>query len=103
MSTRRTGLGALFAVLIALSVGCAGPSEAADAVTDAGAAESEAASRQERPEDTEVWEPEPAVVTPGQAGAPTSDAIVLFDGRDLASWSREDGSAGVERGEEGPQ
>lgn len=30
--------------------------------------------------------PLPAVVTPGLNGAPPSDAIVLFDGRDLAHW-----------------
>ena len=94
MSTRRKFLRALFTVLVAMSAACAGPSEAAEAVTDTGASESEGASRQERPEDTEVWEPEPAVVTPGHAGAPASDAIVLFDGRDLSSWSHEDGSAG---------
>ena len=41
-----------------------------------------------RPQDTEVWEPVPAIVTPGPAytvGAP-SDAIVLFDGSDLDEW-----------------
>lgn len=50
------------------------------------------AAAQESPEDTEVWEPEPAVVTPGVDGAPPSDAIVLFDGTDLSAWSREDGT-----------
>ncbi len=45
----------------------------------------------QRPEDTEVWEPEPPVVAPGRNGAPPSDAIVLFDGSDLAAWSAEDG------------
>ena len=29
---------------------------------------------------------EPPVVTPGEAGAPPSDAIVLFDGKDLSRW-----------------
>jgi hypothetical protein len=30
--------------------------------------------------------PEPAVVTPGENGAPPSDAIVLFAGKDLLAW-----------------
>lgn len=41
-----------------------------------------------RPEDTEIWEPKPPVVTPGNPftdGAP-SDAIVLFDGTNLDAW-----------------
>ena len=45
------------------------------------------------PEATEVWEPEPAVVTPGTDGAPPSDAIVLFDGSDLSQWRAADGEA----------
>ena len=41
-----------------------------------------------KPEDTEVWEPEPQVVTPGDYFSSTSpsDAIVLFDGSDLSPW-----------------
>lgn len=40
-----------------------------------------------KPEDTEVWEPVPKVVTPGEPlGAPPSDAIVLFDGKGLDQW-----------------
>ena len=40
-----------------------------------------------KPEDTEVWKPEPKVVAPGAtATAAPSDAIVLFDGKNLDEW-----------------
>ncbi len=39
------------------------------------------------PEMTEVWEPVPEIVTPGNLYAPPSDAIVLFDGTDLFQWT----------------
>ncbi len=41
-----------------------------------------------RPSDTEIWTPEPPVVTPGPAvnEAPPSDAIVLFDGTNIDQW-----------------
>jgi Domain of Unknown Function (DUF1080) len=39
------------------------------------------------PKATEQWEPVPPLVTPGaRPGAPPSDAIVLFDGRNLDQW-----------------
>ncbi len=39
------------------------------------------------PKATEQWDPVPALVTPGATpGAPPSDAIVLFDGRNLDLW-----------------
>ena len=41
----------------------------------------DAAHPQGKPQDTEVWEPVPKVVTPGATNsAAPSDAIVLFDG-----------------------
>ncbi len=50
------------------------------------------ASAQEwEPELTEVWEPVPEQVTPGEGTAPPSDAIVLFDGSDLSAWEKVNG------------
>ncbi len=40
-----------------------------------------------KPEDTELWQPVPPVVTPGATtSAPPSDAIILFDGKNLNEW-----------------
>jgi hypothetical protein len=44
------------------------------------------------PKATEVWEPEPKVVTPGNNGAAPSDAIILFDGKSSSNWSSLDGT-----------
>lgn len=44
-----------------------------------------------KPEVTEYWDPEVRIVTPGNI---PSDAIILFDGKDLSKWeSAKDGSA----------
>jgi len=48
------------------------------------------------PKATEVWFPVPAKVTPGAtAGAPPSDAIILFDGKNIDAWksAKADGPA----------
>ena len=39
-----------------------------------------------KPEDTEIWDPEPEIVTPGIENSAPSDAIILFDGKDLSKW-----------------
>jgi len=40
-----------------------------------------------KPEDTEIWQPVPAVVTPAaECNAPPSDAIVLFNGKNVDDW-----------------
>ena len=46
------------------------------------------AQQKAKPEDTDVWEPIPKAVTPAKIrfeGAP-SDAVVLFDGKNLDQW-----------------
>ncbi len=48
---------------------------------------------QMKPEDTEVWEPVPEIVSPGINNSAPSDAIVLFNGRDLNEWVGEKGDA----------
>jgi hypothetical protein len=45
------------------------------------------AQQKARPEDTEVWKTVPTIVTPGKApGDAPSDAIILFNGKDLSQW-----------------
>lgn len=38
------------------------------------------------PKATEVWTPVPTVVDPGNQHHPPSDAIILFDGKNLSEW-----------------
>ncbi|MGN7787504.1 3-keto-disaccharide hydrolase [Niabella sp. 22666] len=41
---------------------------------------------------TEIWQPEPKIVSPGKTAADApADAVVLFNGKDLAEWQTEDG------------
>ena len=40
---------------------------------------------------TEIWEPEPRAVNPGDASTPPSDAIVLFDGSNTDAWTHHNG------------
>ncbi|HEX2535743.1 MAG TPA: DUF1080 domain-containing protein [Chitinophagaceae bacterium] len=40
-----------------------------------------------KPEDTEVWQPVPKSVTTSQQCLPPSDAVVLFDGKNLDQWA----------------
>lgn len=49
-------------------------------------------SQEWSPELTELREPVPPVVTPGEGTAPPSDAIVLFGGTDLDQWESVNGS-----------
>jgi hypothetical protein len=51
---------------------------------------------QKEPEATEVWHPEARVVTPAEDNAPPSDAIVLFDGKNLEEWSSMENNAAAE-------
>ena len=44
------------------------------------------AQKKMKPEMTELWEPVPEVVNPGNLSTPPSDAIILFDGTDLSQW-----------------
>jgi hypothetical protein len=44
------------------------------------------AQAQTKPEETEVWSPEPTRVTPATATHAPSDAVALFDGANLNEW-----------------
>jgi len=87
MRTRRHFL---FLTLLATAMGCAEPKQSGDLV-EAGGTEEASGILPQRPEATEVWDPEPRLVTPGWEDAPPSDAIVLFGGTDLSGWTHEDG------------
>lgn len=46
-----------------------------------------------RAEVTELWQPVPVSVEPGQGSGAPGDAIVLFDGSDLSAWQNKSGEA----------
>jgi 3-keto-disaccharide hydrolase len=79
-----------FATLIAMSAPISAQQPAAapqGTEQQAAPAPAEAKPPATKPEDTEVWEPVPKALTPGANNtAPPSDAIVLFDGKNLDEW-----------------
>lgn len=76
------------AALIAASVSLHPMSLASQGATAQATASAQASTQAtSKPEDTEIWEPVPAVVTPGATcAAPPSDAIILFDGKNVNEW-----------------
>jgi hypothetical protein len=46
---------------------------------------------QDDPKLTEIWDPVPEIVIPGKTSEAPSDAILLFDGRNLDEWTNEKG------------
>ncbi len=51
------------------------------------------AQDKKNPESTEIWEPQPKIVTPAEKSTDApSDAIVLFDGKSLENWTSLDGT-----------
>ena len=79
-------------LILTFAVAAVGPAIAAAQTPPAAPAPAAAPAAQPAgdPKLTEVWEPVPKVVTPAPAPAtptpPPSDAIVLFDGKDLNEW-----------------
>lgn len=95
---RLVSRGFVLVLMPAILVGCG---RTTGDTADVGKEQPEAGPEQMRPEDTEVWEPEPKVVTPGQGDAPPSDAVVLFDGTDLSGWTGMSGEPAGWRVEDG--
>lgn len=51
---------------------------------------------QMKPEETEDWSRRPEIVSPGKAGAPPSDAIILYSGpADAVNWIQENGGTEI--------
>ena len=49
------------------------------------------AQSKKTPESTELWEPVPPIVTPGEGTSAPSDALILFDGTNLNEWTNAKG------------
>ena len=84
----------VFIITVLLTGGTLGVSaQTPDTATRAPATAQKSQQRGD-PAQTEVWEPIPKVVTPGKTcGEAPSDAIILFDGKNLDQWvSLKDGS-----------
>ena len=77
MSAGRAGFAILLAVLAAFGIGCNGSQEMADAGVELTSLEDSVRAAVL----TEVWEPVPAVVTPGRAGA------TLWREENSVTWS----------------
>jgi hypothetical protein len=82
--SRHLAYAALIAAAVSLPANSAAFQSAAAQATATSTASTQTTSK---PEDTEIWEPVPKVVTPGATcTAPPSDAVVLFDGTNLNEW-----------------
>jgi len=87
MRARLTSLLSLSILGGAAVVGCSHTSPAGAPTPASVAPVASGRTTQMKPEETEFWTPVPRVVTPGATyGAPPSDAIVLFDGKDMNEW-----------------
>jgi Domain of Unknown Function (DUF1080) len=88
MTTRtfRTVTVSSLTLVSALSLGAIGVLHAQQQPAAAGQTAQRPANTM-KPEETEVWEPVPKVVTPGKTNSDApSDAVVLFDGTNLDQW-----------------
>jgi len=72
----------LIAILLISFVGCKKQNPKADVKPQ----KAEVKKEPTKPEATEIWEPKPKVVIPGKNYAPPSDAIILFNGKNLDKW-----------------
>ncbi|MCW8850288.1 MAG: DUF1080 domain-containing protein [Melioribacteraceae bacterium] len=47
----------------------------------------------EKSQKTEIWEPVPEIISPGDINTPPSDAIILLGQNGISEWEHEDGSS----------